>query len=81
LTLQPWVRFWSLWVSVTFVKAYLQTAGQAAFLPKTRAELAALLDFYLLKRAVRELHYDLGNFRDRLHIPLQGLLQLLEEVH
>jgi maltose alpha-D-glucosyltransferase/alpha-amylase len=80
-TLQPWVRFWNLWVSVMFVKAYLQTAGQATFLPKTRAELAALLDFYLLKRAVRELHYDLDNFRDRLHIPLQGLLQLLEEVH
>ena len=36
-TLQPWVRFWNLWVSVTFVKAYLQTAGQAAFLPKTSA--------------------------------------------
>jgi maltose alpha-D-glucosyltransferase/alpha-amylase len=80
-TLRPWVRFWILWVSVTFVKAYLQVAGQAAFLPKTRAELAVLLDFYLLKRAVQELHYDLHNFPERVHIPLQGLLQLLEEVH
>ena len=56
-------------------------AGQAAFLPKSRAELAALLDFYLLKRAVQELRYDLGNFPGRVHIPLQGLLQLLEEMH
>jgi maltose alpha-D-glucosyltransferase/alpha-amylase len=79
-TLQPWVRFWNLWVSVTFLKAYLAAAGQAAFLPKTRAELAALLDFYSLKRAVQELRYDLGNFPDRVHIPLQGLLQLLEEM-
>jgi maltose alpha-D-glucosyltransferase/alpha-amylase len=79
--LQPWVRFWNLWVSVTFVKAYLEAAGQAPFLPKTRAELAALLDFYLLKRAVHELRYDLTHFPDRVHIPLQGLLQLLEEAH
>jgi maltose alpha-D-glucosyltransferase/alpha-amylase len=80
-TLQPWARFWNLWVSVTFLKAYLEGAGQAAFLPKTRAELAALLDFYLLKRAVQELRYDLGNSPDRAHIPLQGLLQLLQEAH
>src|SRR5262249_7080373 len=39
-TLRPWVRFWNLWVSVTFLKGYLQAAGPAAFLPKTRAELA-----------------------------------------
>ena len=80
-TLQPWIRFWNLWVAVTFLKAYLQAAGQASFLPKTRAELASLLDFYLLKRAVQELRYDLDNFPERMHIPLQGLLQLLEETH
>jgi predicted trehalose synthase len=40
-----------------------------------------MLDFYLLKRAVQELRYDLGNFPDRIHIPLPGLLQLLEEMH
>src|SRR5262249_8416075 len=81
LALRPWVRFWSFWVSVMFVKAYLDGAGQAAFLPKTRAEMTALLDFYLLKRAIQELHYDLHNFPERVPIPLQGLLQLLEEVH
>jgi maltose alpha-D-glucosyltransferase/alpha-amylase len=76
--LQPWVRFWTVWVCVTFVKAYLEAAAQAAFLPKNRAEVAALLDFYLLRRAVQELRYDLTNFPERLHIPIQGLLQLLE---
>jgi maltose alpha-D-glucosyltransferase/alpha-amylase len=79
--LQPWVRFWTLWVCVTFVKAYLEAASQAPFLSRSRAELAALLDFYLLKRAVQELHYDLANFPERIHIPVQGLLQLLEKAH
>jgi maltose alpha-D-glucosyltransferase/alpha-amylase len=79
--LEPWARFWSLWVCVTFVKAYLDSAAQASFLPKTRGELAALLDFYLLKRAVGELRYHLDNVPQRVHIPLQGLLQLLEENH
>ena len=78
LALQPWIRFWRLWVSVTFLKAYLDATAHPTFLPKTRAELAALLDFYLLKRAIQELRYDLANFPERVHIPVQGLLQLLE---
>ena len=32
--LEPWARFWHLWVSVTYLKAYLQIAGPAV-LPAT----------------------------------------------
>jgi maltose alpha-D-glucosyltransferase/alpha-amylase len=79
--LQPWVRSWHLWVSVAFVKAYLQGASEAAFLPKTRAELGVLLDFYLVKRALQDVHDELENSPDRVRIPLQGLLQVLQASH
>jgi maltose alpha-D-glucosyltransferase/alpha-amylase len=75
----PWVRFWHRWVSVVFLKAYLEVAVQSTFLPKAPEEQRALLDFYLLKRAVSELHYELEHHPDRVPIPLRGLLELLED--
>jgi maltose alpha-D-glucosyltransferase/alpha-amylase len=79
--LQPWAHFWIFWVWVTFLKAYLETAGQAAYLSKSRGELAMLLDFYLVKTAVQQLRYDVDHFPERLPISVRGLLRLLEEVH
>lgn len=77
-TLQPWVRLWHLWVSVDFLKGYLRVADQGTFLPKSRDDQKVFLDFYLLKRAANELQYELLNHPDRVQVPLQGLLHLLE---
>jgi maltose alpha-D-glucosyltransferase/alpha-amylase len=76
--LEPWVRFWHQWVATTFLKAYLETAATGEFLPASRQELDVLLDFYLVKRAVNELHYELTYHPERVRVPLQGLLHLLE---
>jgi maltose alpha-D-glucosyltransferase/alpha-amylase len=65
-------------VSATFLKAYLNVAARGSFLPADRHELDILLDFYLLKRAVNELHYELTYHPDRVRVPLLGLLHLLE---
>src|SRR5262249_18730000 len=76
--LAPWARFWYVWVSVAFVKAYLATAGTGAFLPAPEEGLGALLDFYLLKRAVNELRYELNRGPERVYVPVLGLLQILQ---
>jgi maltose alpha-D-glucosyltransferase / alpha-amylase len=47
-------------------------------LPHTRDERQVLLDAYLLEKAVYELGYELNNRPDWVHIPLQGIRQLLE---
>jgi maltose alpha-D-glucosyltransferase/alpha-amylase len=75
--LGPWERLWRVWVSAAFVKSYLAAADGGTFLPKSRADVGLLLDFYLLKRAVNELRYELGVRPARARVPLQGLRRLL----
>ena len=74
----PWVGFWHAWVSSAFLRSYLRTAGDAAFLPRSREELDGLLTVYLLEKAVYELGYELDNRPDWVRLPLRGILQLLE---
>ena len=75
---EPWARFWNLWVSVAFVKAYLEVASRETFLPRTREEMEILLNFFFVSRGVFELRYQLLNRPDRAQIPLQSLLQMLD---
>jgi predicted trehalose synthase len=64
-------------VSVAFLRAYLDTARGASFLPTDRGELQVLLEAHLLEKAVYEVGYELNNRPDWLPIPLQGILQVL----
>ena len=74
---EPWASFWYTWVGVAFLRAYLATAKDEAFLSKDPLELQVLLDAYLLEKAVYELGYELNNRPHWLKVPLRGLLQLL----
>ena len=73
--LRRWGRFWSRWVSVAFLQGYLPEAERGGFLPKTRDELAPLLAFYLMEKAVYELRYELNNRPEWVGIPLEGILE------
>jgi maltose alpha-D-glucosyltransferase/alpha-amylase len=76
--LEPWRRFWHLWVSVAFLKAYLEVVGREPFMPRERGELEVLLTFYLLKRTAQELRDDLLHRPDRVRVALEGLLLILD---
>jgi maltose alpha-D-glucosyltransferase/alpha-amylase len=76
--LAPWTRYWHLWTSVSFVKAYLAVARSAPFLPSKREDMQTLLQFFLLGRGVFELRYQLLNRPDRVQIALRSILHLLE---
>ncbi len=77
--LESWAHCWRGWVSVAFLKGYLSRASEGSFLPKTQEEFPALLDAYLLEKAIYELAYELGNRPDWVRLPLRGILALLEE--
>jgi maltose alpha-D-glucosyltransferase/alpha-amylase len=72
-------NLWHGWVSRVYVKAYLEEASRAEFLPRTKEELALLLDVYLLEKVVYELGYELNNRPEWLRIPVRGFLQLMGE--
>jgi len=74
-----WGRFWARWVSAVFYKSYRQTAGPAPFLPAKEADLQLMMDIYLLRKSVYELGYELNNRPGWVRIPIQGILELLNE--
>lgn len=77
--IEPWARYWQWWVSAAYVKAYLDVAGDASFMPRTREELQIVLDYCLLGRGIYELRYQLLTDPQRAQIPLHAILHLLHE--
>ena len=45
---------------------------------RARDELEILLDFCLIKRAVRDLYQELNNGAERIQVPLRALVRLQE---
>jgi len=76
--LQQWARFWSLWTSVCFLRAYLRSVGGAPFIPRSREEIQLLLDVYLLERAVYELGDELVRRPSWARVPIHAVLRILE---
>lgn len=78
--LEPWARYWTTWASVAYLKGYLERAAGAAFIPSDPADLALMLQAYLLDKAMYEIRYELNNRPDWLRIPLHGVLHLMNGV-
>jgi len=75
--LEPWARIWQTWASAAFLKGYLAAAGGALFIPSDPAHRDALLNLYLLDKALYELNYELNNRPDWIRIPLKGILDIV----
>jgi len=74
--LNPWGRVWYEWISNVFVGAYFKAAAGAPFLPT--ADIGALLEFFLLEKAFYELKYEMNNRPGWLHIPLAGIVEIID---
>jgi maltose alpha-D-glucosyltransferase/alpha-amylase len=74
---ESWVTFWHRWVSGTFLEAYLSVASGGGFLPPERAQVAQMLDFFLLEKAVYELSYEANTRPGWVDIPARGILDIL----
>jgi maltose alpha-D-glucosyltransferase/alpha-amylase len=74
--LEHWARLWQTWTAASFLRGYFTTAGAAPFVPADPAQCEALLQAFVLDKALYELHYELNNRPDWIRIPLAGLLHL-----
>jgi maltose alpha-D-glucosyltransferase/alpha-amylase len=66
-----------LCASSAFVDAYFTAVDGALFVPAANAERDALLEMFVLDKALYELNYELNNRPDWVRIPLRGILDLL----
>jgi maltose alpha-D-glucosyltransferase/alpha-amylase len=76
--LEPWGEFHAHWSSAAFLRAYLAELSGSRLLPKTRQELALLLDVHLIEKALSELSYELDTRPHWALLPLRGLLAILD---
>jgi maltose alpha-D-glucosyltransferase/alpha-amylase len=64
-------------MSSAFLAGYLEAARGSRILPRSDADLALLLEFFVLEKCVYEIGYELNNRPAWLPIPVRGLLELL----
>ncbi|WP_168797402.1 putative maltokinase [Neolewinella litorea] len=68
---------WYQVVSQTYLDAYFEACGHAGFLPREEADRHALLELFILEKAVYEVAYELNSRPGWLAIPLKGVLSLV----
>ena len=74
--LEPWAQLWERSASAAFLRAYLETAKGAEFLPVDSADFGRLLDVFLLDKALYEVLYELNARPAWVRIPLMGIMSL-----
>jgi maltose alpha-D-glucosyltransferase / alpha-amylase len=70
-------KCWVFWVSVVFVRNYLESSRNGGFLPASREELKNLLDLFLLQKAIYELNYEINSRPEWVAIPIRGILDIM----
>jgi maltose alpha-D-glucosyltransferase/alpha-amylase len=76
--LRPWTDLWYQYVAGIFLRSYLDTAGNALFIPAEEEELELLLKVFLLEKAVYEVGYELNHRPEWVVIPIKGIRDLLK---
>ncbi len=71
--LRLWASVWVAHVTEVFVRAYFEALGEAAIVPRDAAERAALLELFLVDRALREVAHELARPSEFISVPLRAL--------
>ncbi|MFB6317839.1 maltose alpha-D-glucosyltransferase [Saccharicrinis sp. FJH54] len=78
--LEPWRDIWHNAVRDTLLKSYLETAGNASFIPDVPHQTDILLTLFTIEKAVDEAVYELENRPEWLHMPLNGLRKVIHTI-
>lgn len=77
--LEPYADLWYDNISKIFLKSYLGTVKNASFIPDDKKDFDAMLNVFLLEKAVYELGYELNNRPEWACIPIKAIKQLTAE--
>ncbi|MDA8164346.1 MAG: putative maltokinase, partial [Desulfobacteraceae bacterium] len=75
--LEPFARDYEEEAVEAFMLGYVTAAGECPSYPADPDDARALIDFFVLEKALYELRYELDNRPDWVGIPLKGILSLL----
>ncbi len=75
--LEPWAAAFEELARNYFLQAYLRTSHEGDLLPNDRNELAVLLDFFEIDKALYEIGYELGHRPDWVRIPARGIVDVI----
>ncbi|KYG63798.1 alpha-amylase [Bdellovibrio bacteriovorus] len=78
-SLMDHLHTWTTWMSVEFLKSYLNKMAGSELLPKEDRQIESLLKMFLLEKALYEVGYEIQNRPDWVNIPLTGVLEILED--
>jgi maltose alpha-D-glucosyltransferase / alpha-amylase len=77
MALGEWARFWGRNASLALLDTYADVTGIGDLLPDAD-QISTLLRRYLMDLALRKLNYDLSHGPERIGLPCQLILDLLE---
>jgi maltose alpha-D-glucosyltransferase/alpha-amylase len=69
---------WRSRSSQAFLSAYRQALGDCSVFPREPAHGYALIELFILEKALYEIRYELDHRPDWAVIPLQGVLELVK---
>jgi maltose alpha-D-glucosyltransferase / alpha-amylase len=76
--LEPWLEAWFLYVSGSYLKAYLHAMEGSTLIPEDRTELAIMLRCYLIQKSVNNLG-DRSGSPDKIDFSVRALEMVLRE--
>jgi maltose alpha-D-glucosyltransferase/alpha-amylase len=79
--MEPWARIWQTSATGAFLREYFTATAGALFIPAAPSQREALLQLFVLDKALYELNYELNNRPDWVRIPLSGIVDLLPAAH
>jgi maltose alpha-D-glucosyltransferase/alpha-amylase len=75
--IDAWAAVWETWISAVFLQSYVAAASGRGIIPGNPAELASLLNLFMLDKAFYELRYELNNRPEWVHAPLGAVARLV----
>jgi predicted trehalose synthase len=70
---------WRYQSTDSFLSAYQEGMGASVLWPDRTDEARAMLNFFLLEKALYEVEYELSYRPSWVSVPLQGVLRVLDE--
>jgi len=77
-TMEGWARAWETGASNAFLQAYQATMSAKAELLPQPEQAKTMLRALLVEKALYELLYELNNRPDWVHLPMSGIMNLLD---